>query len=157
MVIIYHCFGGSHSSVTAAALHLELIDKKKLPDIKELLLLPYFDKTTDDDFGNIRFMGVDEFNNKIYVLGRKCMMDRFTGILTGLADILGKKDQLMVVNCMTPVNWKMKIGGFVSRRMGLVSVGRPILEIGTKHAFMELVHLVDVTKESIIKKLRAEL
>jgi len=37
MKIIYHCFGGSHSSVLAAALHLGIIDKNKVPGMSEVV------------------------------------------------------------------------------------------------------------------------
>ncbi|HEX3010797.1 MAG TPA: DUF3189 family protein, partial [Syntrophomonadaceae bacterium] len=39
MKIIYHCFGGSHSSVTAAAIHLGLIEKHRPPSMEELMSL----------------------------------------------------------------------------------------------------------------------
>ena len=46
MKIIYHCFGGSHSSVSAAALHLGLLDRQRTPTEEELVRIPYYDKTT---------------------------------------------------------------------------------------------------------------
>jgi hypothetical protein len=39
--IIYHCYGGSHSSVIAAALHLKWIDKDRLPSEEEMMAIPY--------------------------------------------------------------------------------------------------------------------
>ena len=44
MKIIYHCYGGSHSSVIAAALHLGLLAKDRIPNETELMAIPYFDK-----------------------------------------------------------------------------------------------------------------
>ncbi|HWJ02080.1 MAG TPA: DUF3189 family protein, partial [Verrucomicrobiae bacterium] len=43
MKIIYNCYGGSHSSVTAAAIHLGLVDCGKVPCARELWKLPYYD------------------------------------------------------------------------------------------------------------------
>lgn len=146
MKIIYHCFGGSHSSVTAAALHLGLIDKYRLPTEDELMSLPYYDKTTNKDFGSIRFMGIDEFGNEVYILGKKSMADRFTKILMGVAQLLQAEDQVLVVNTMNRVNLSMKLGGFTSRRIGLVSLGRPIVSHGTRKAFFDLVNLVEITR-----------
>jgi hypothetical protein len=71
MKIIYHCFGGSHSSVTAAALHLGMLDKTRIPTREQLMDVPYYDKTSDEDFGSIRYMGTDEFGHDVYVLGKK--------------------------------------------------------------------------------------
>lgn len=146
MIVIYHCFGGSHSSVTAAALHLGLIGKDHPPTMNELMALPYFDKTEDEDFGSIRFMGVDEYGNGVYVLGKKSLGNRYSNILHGIADIMGVADQVLAVNTMTSVNWVMKIGGFISRRAGIVSVGRPIVGVGTREAFLALVNLVEITR-----------
>lgn len=154
MKIIYHCFGGSHSSVTAAALHLGLLPKHRLPTYDELMSLPYFDKTNDDDFGSIRFMGIDEFGNDVYVLGKKSLGDRFTRILTGVAGLLGCQDKVLVVNTMNQVNWSMKLGGFTSRRLGIVFLGRPVVTRGTQSAFYHLLNTVETTKLKATNKRR---
>jgi len=144
--IIYHCYGGSHSSVMAAALHLGLIPKDRIPNENELMTIPYYDKTTKTDFGSIRFMGIDDFKNEVYVLGKKSMGDRYSRLLMGIAAILGHSDDVLVVNCMNRVNLAMKLGGFSSRRMGVVSLGRPVLVRGSQKAFLELVNLVEITR-----------
>lgn len=154
MKIIYHCFGGSHSSVTAAALHLGLIEKHRPPTDDELMSLPYYDKTTNNDFGSIRFMGVDEYDNQVYVLGKKSLGDRFTNILNGVAQILGKDNQVIVVNTMNRVNLSMKLGGFTSRRIGIPSLGRPVVTRGTRNAFFDLVNLVEITRLKAIRKVQ---
>lgn len=146
MKIIYHCFGGSHSSVTAAALHLGLLDKGYPPSNEELMRLPYYDKTCNADFGTIRLMGVDEYGNEVYVLGKKSLGDRYSNILMGVAAMLGVEDELIVVNCMNRVNWMMKIGGFTSRRIGIPLLGRPVVTWGTRRAFMSLINLVEITR-----------
>lgn len=151
MKVIYHCFGGSHSSVTAAALHLGMLNKGKLPAPEDLMALPYYDKTNDNDFGSIRFMGSDEMGNDVYVMGKKSLGDRFSNILMGVAEILEQDDQLMVINCMHHVNWSMKLGGFTSRRMNLTCLGRPVVSWGTKKAFVHLVNLVEITRLRILR------
>lgn len=144
--IIYHCYGGSHSSVIAAALHLGMLPKNQIPTEEMLMAIPYYDKTSNADFGSIRFMGKDEFNNEVYVLGKKSMGERCSHLLLGIAEVLGCKDELLVVNCFNRVNLAMKLGGFSSRKMGLVSLGRPILVRGSQKAFRELVNLVEITR-----------
>ncbi|WP_054697427.1 DUF3189 family protein [Syntrophomonas palmitatica] len=150
MKIIYHCFGGSHSSVIASALHLGLIDKNRLPSMDEMMALPYFDKTSKDDFGSIRFVGKDEFDNEIYVLGKKGFGNRFSALLEGVAEILGVSGQVMAVDCMNRVNLFMKLGGFTSRRVGMANVGRPVLGKGTREAFFDLVNLVEITRLKVL-------
>jgi len=146
MKIIYHCFGGSHSSVTAAALHLGLLNKDSLPTWEDLIMLPYYDKTSDADFGSIRYMGTDEFGHEVYVLGKKSLGDRYSSILMGVAQLLQRQDQLLLVNCTGVLNWSMKLGGFTSRRMRLVSIGRPVVSWGTQQAFRQLVNLVETAR-----------
>ncbi|CFX21207.1 Protein of unknown function DUF3189 [Syntrophomonas zehnderi OL-4] len=150
MKIIYHCYGGSHSSVTAAALHLGWLDKDKLPNYEELMALPYYDKTNDSDFGSIRFMGRDDMENEIYVLGKKSLGNRFNHILMGVAKIINQEDQLVVVNVMKHVNWSMKIGGFTSRRINIPLLGRPVVIWGTRKAFEHMTRLVEATRLRVI-------
>lgn len=152
MKIIYHCFGGSHSSVICAALHLGMLSKNQKPSLEELLKLPYFDKTGAYDFGNFRFMGIDELGNEIYVLGKKSLADNYTILLTSIADILGVKDQIIALDTNSRVNWIMKIGGFLSRRLGFVCIGRFLLTIGINQVFTELVFLVEKNKRQIIMR-----
>ncbi len=144
--IIYHCYGGAHSSVIAAALHLKWIEKDRLPSEEEMMAIPYYDKTDNGDFGSIRFMGIDESGNEIYVLGKKGMGDKYTRILMGVAEIVGKADDLIAIDCLNRVNWSMKLGGFLSRRMGLIFPGRPVLVWGTRKAFLTLVNLVETVR-----------
>lgn len=152
MIIIYHCFGGSHSSVTAAAIHLGLLSSEKLPTEDELMAIPYFDQTTADDFGSIRFIGFDEYNNAVYVLGKKSQSDRFSNVLLGIAELLGKKEEVVAVNTMGRVNLSMKLGGFTSRRIGIAILGRPVVVQGTIKAFWDLVNLVEMTRLKILNK-----
>jgi hypothetical protein len=146
MNIIYHCFGGSHSSVTAAALHLKFLSRSRIPSTDELMELPYYDKTTDADFGTMRYMGTDEFGNDVYVLGKKSLANRFSNLLQGIAQIVGAEDQLLMVDCMAHINWSMKLGGFTSRRLRLVSVGRPVVTWGTRKEFAHLINLVETVR-----------
>lgn len=143
MVIIYHCFGGSHSSVTAAAIHLGMLRKDRIPSAQELKQLPYYDKTCDEDFGTIRYMGKDAWDHDVYILGKKSLGDRYNAILTGVAALLGHSSDILPVNCMRHVNWSMKIGGFTSRRLQVEILGRPIVIWGTQKAFYHLVKLVE--------------
>ena len=149
--IIYHCYGGAHSSVIAAALHLKWIEKHRLPSLEEMMAKPYYDKTDNGDFGSIRFMGIDESGNEVYVLGKKGMGEKYTHILMGVAKIMGREDDLIAVDCLNRVNWSMKLGGFLSRRMGLIFPGRPVLVRGTRKAFLTLVNLVETVR---LKSLR---
>ena len=58
MKIIYNCYGGAHSSVTAAAIHLQMLPETRKPSAAELLNLPYYDAQVGKDHGRIRFLGL---------------------------------------------------------------------------------------------------
>jgi hypothetical protein len=146
MKIIYHCYGGSHSSVLAAALHLKMLDPARPPAFEDMMLLPYFDKTRNIDFGTIRHMGTDDLGHEVYVLGKKNMGDRCTAMIMSVARLLGVEHEVIAVNCMSRVNLFMMIGGFISRRLGWTTIGRPILFRGTRDAFRNIANLVEITR-----------
>ncbi|NLW07900.1 MAG: DUF3189 family protein [Clostridia bacterium] len=144
MIIIYHCFGGTHSSVTAAAIHLGLLPRDRLPTAAEFRALPYFDARRKGEEGEIRFMGRDSAGNNIYTVGKKNLGTRFEALFYDLAVALGVPQQeILLLNTSPLVNHAMKLGGFISRRLGLVSVGRPLVVWGTRRAYFNLVRFVN--------------
>ncbi|MGE5397215.1 MAG: DUF3189 family protein [Chitinophagales bacterium] len=150
MKIIYHCFGGSHSSVVSACIHLGLLPASRLPSNKELMALPLYDKTKSGDYGNIKYMGNDNHGNQIYILAKKHLGGRLNNVLNGLAELVGVKDQMIAVNTIPYINWAMMLGGFTSRRLGLPWLGRPVLFWGTRRAFFNLTSLVQAIKMKLI-------
>lgn len=150
MKIIYHCYGGAHSSVTAASLHLGWLPTDRLPTDEELKALPYFDRPVGKDHGNIRFMGKDEFNNDIYVLGRRNESKVVENIAAGLFQVYGiSTDDYRLINVMPYVNWKMVVGGFSSRKLLITPFGRPIIIAGVKYSYWQILSLVQSVKVCI--------
>lgn len=124
MMVIYHCFGGSHSSVTAAAIHLGLLSRHRLPTAAELLALPYFDGRSRGEEGDLKYMGTDAYGNKVYAVGKKNLGARFETFLYNLAAVIGiPRRNILLLNTSPLVNMSMRIGGFISRRMGLTFWG----------------------------------
>lgn len=143
MLIIYHCFGGSHSSVTAAAIHLGLLPCERLPTAAEFLALPYFDARSKGEEGEVKFMGEDSEGNKVYTAGKKKLGNRFEALLYDLVEVLGiPRQEILLLNTSPLVNYIMRLGGFISRRMGITSLGRPIVIWGTRLAYFQLVDFV---------------
>lgn len=159
MRIVYHCFGGSHSSVTAASVHLGLLPVDRIPTFDEFMSLPYYEKQEKKDHGHFRFMGNDEFGNEIYIIGRQNQARAFRQALAGIAKIFGitEKD-LHFVDTMPYVNWKMMLGGFLSRKWKWISIGRPIVIKGTQASYLDLVNLVNSVKMQVASnaKLRGQ-
>lgn len=147
MNIIYHCYGGAHSSVTAAAVHLGWLPTDRIPETEEFQRLPYFDRPVAKDHGRIRLMGKDELGNDIYVLGRRNSARIFENMAQGLLDVYNvPAEEFQFYDVMPYVNWKMMLGGFSSRKIGATFLGRPIITIGTKHSYWKIVTLVHRVK-----------
>lgn len=147
MKIVYHCYGGAHSSVTAAAIHLGLIPTDRLATAADLEGLPFYDRMVRADHGRIRLMGVDPDGHQVYVLGRRFMPVIAERVVRGVAEVYGiDPDEILLVNALSSVNLTMKLGGFVSRGMLLPSFGRPVVERGTAGAVRRLVEIVEAAR-----------
>lgn len=150
MIIVYSCYGGAHSSRTAAAIHLGLLPVDRVPDARELLAVPGFDRVEDEGLGIAELAGVDEDGHTVYVLGRgpgAGTIER--AFRSGFQAGGGDPGQLVFVNTLTTVNLLMRVGGFLSRRLGWVRVGRPLVVLGTRRAYPALVRLVRMTRRSL--------
>lgn len=150
MHIIYHCVGGSHSSCIAAAIHLNLLPKDRIPDKHDLLNIPFYDALQKVDRGKILYRGKDEFKNKIYTLGRQFVPHLVIPAIQDMWQVLGQKENdLLLVDTLPTVNWLMKIGGFASRRLGWIEFGRPIVTRGTLNAYEKIMKIVEETKKKL--------
>ncbi|NMA02123.1 MAG: DUF3189 family protein [Clostridia bacterium] len=152
MHIIYHCYGGAHSSVTAAAIHTRLLSENTIPSGEELLKLPYYDLQVAEDHGYIRYMGQDEKQNNVYITSKHNLGKSYETIMRSVAEIAGlPQDELVFIDTMPYVNVLMMIGGYLSRRLGWVRIGRPIVIMGTKLAFPKFSQLVNIVKTKDIR------
>ncbi len=150
MKIIYNCYGGSHSSVTAAAIHLGLVNCDQTPCAKELWKLPHYDAQVKKDHGTLFFMGTDQLGHQLYVAGRRSMAKPMIRALAGIAKVFGiPQEDFQLVNPMPYVNLAMVIGGFTSRRLGLAPLGKPVVTWGTRLAFPQLAKLVSQVKSGL--------
>jgi hypothetical protein len=147
MKIIYHCYGGTHSSVMAASLHLGILDSEKSPSKEELLACPYFDEVKSKDSGKINFVGRDENNNEVYVMGCKGAGKIIETFAEDLMRIMGNNHEELVMADTKPcLNILMKLGGLLSRRLYLLGIGRFFLYLGSKIAFKKIRSLVEEVK-----------
>jgi len=141
--IIYHCFGGTHSSVTAAACHLDMLPAECALQDEDLQATPFFDTRDSKDHGNITLMGIDGAGNEICFVGRRGCPQLLENIVRGLAREFNVSHQeYMLVNVMHQVNISMRLGGFMSRRFNWIYPGRPLVTRGTIQAFAKIIKLV---------------
>lgn len=150
MKIIYDDYGGAHSTPVAAAIHLGIMDPSQVPSDEQLMALPLFDRVTRVNHGCVVFMGTDSNGHEVYVLGRGSLgvaMER--AVACGAAMVGGSSTGVLFVDTLCYVNIWMRIGGFLSRALGLISLGRPLVLYGTRKAFPFLARLVGETKRRI--------
>ncbi|WP_010235830.1 DUF3189 family protein [Clostridium arbusti] len=150
MIIIYHDVGGTHSTAIAANLHINRLPMDRLPSKEELLNLPTFDKIEKSDLGHLMYIGQDEFEAKVYTLGRKYKPNLVIPAIEDMYSVLkGNREELYVIDTHPTVNLLMKIGGFTSRGLKWVSFGRPIVTYGSIKAYKDIVNIVKGVKDNL--------
>lgn len=131
MEVIYCCYAGAHTSITAAAVHVELLTSKRTPTLAEILALPDFDTTTQGQLGRVFKFGVDQQGNNVYVAALGPARQATLGALRLILHESGvSNQQILIVNALSCVSLRVRIGGFISRRLGLVNFGRPMCAQG---------------------------
>jgi len=115
MVIIYNCYGGTHSSILASAVHLKKLPSDRVPSKQEILSLEYFNKLTYKDMGRLIFHGTDEEGNRVYTIGRgtsKALIPAMRNLAIELYRQSAIKEGFAFINCSPTVPLTMTIGGF---------------------------------------------
>jgi len=148
--VIYYCYGGTHSSPIAAALHTGLLSLDKPPTLSEIRHLPWFDNVTTAQRGQLFLVGRDQQGNFVYVCGRGREKRGITqAIISGFRLAGGNPEDLLFIDTLPAVNVLMRVGGYLSRRLGLVSIGRPLVLYGAKLALPKLVAIVSEVKRNL--------
>lgn len=146
-IVVYHCFGGTHSSIIAVNLHLGILPWEKLPQKEEFLALTHFDQLANHQFGTVMPHGKDEGGNLICSLARRGQGQLAENILSSLSALLGA--QVKPVNALTPLGSVARVGGFLSRRWGIVGFGRSLLLTDCLKAYPRFQELVGNTREEL--------
>jgi hypothetical protein len=150
MVIIYNCYGGTHSSILACAIHLKELPENRIPTKQEILKIKYFNKLTYKDMGRLIFHGADDCGNQIYTIGRgtsKALVPAMRNLAIALCRNKGVDEQFLFVNCSPTVPPLMTIGGFFSRGLHIDFIGIPLLTAGVRQTYYNIAKLVEKSKE----------
>ena len=146
MKIVYHCYGGAHASPTAAAIHLGILKDDHLPNWADFKRIPYFDRLTSIDHGKLIFIDKDQRGHEIYILARRNAATMVINIIKEFAKLTGSDpSEYYFVDCVQLFNPLMVTGGFSSRALGWVDIGRPIVTLGTILSFPVLAAKVKKT------------
>jgi hypothetical protein len=147
--IIYSCYGGAHSSIIASAIHMGYLPTDRIPSVEEILSTPYYDQSPSESRGKPIYMGTDEKSRKIYALGMGPYRTEYTKIAYNFAfQLAGKnKGDIQIINVVPLLGCLTKIGGFMSRRAGLIKLGRPLTVSGIQRRYNLFVKLVEDVKK----------
>lgn len=147
--VIYFCWGGAHSSVTAAAIHLGHLPSEGRATRQAILAAPRFDQSTTADCGRLILMGVDGDGNEVYTIGLGSQHRRFKYMLQSALHLVGaSKSEYRLVNCLPCVNLATRIGGFFSRSLGVIWLGRPLVAWGVMRSYNNYTQLVHKIRHS---------
>jgi Protein of unknown function (DUF3189) len=147
--IIYYCYGSAHSSVVAAAIHLGRLPSRRIPTISEICSLPDFDRSTDQFLGMIHYKGKDEWGNRVYTVGLGSRPNEACRTLQSMIRLLGDPEDFRFYNALHCLKMMGKVGGALSRRYGLRSIGRPLAAWGVQRSYSLLVDLVEAVKMEV--------
>lgn len=150
MIVIYQCFGGAHSSVLAAAIHTHMLPVDRIPAGEEIINLPFYDKTPDRKIGVPLFFGTDEFQNKIFIQGLGKAKKIVPNVLESFLQLEGiSTEKVYLKNTLQYVTLSVRLGGFLSRGLGMVFPGRLITVYGLKKSYPRFVEMVKRVKKEI--------
>ncbi len=131
MEVIYCCYAGAHTSVTAAGIHVGLLPTISRPSAREILSLPNFDRGSSRELGRVLRFGEDEYGNSVYVAGLGPSRGTTLAALRLVLQASGvSADALCFVDALQCISLWVRFGGFLSRRCGCVSLGRPMCVYG---------------------------
>ncbi|MFZ5352961.1 MAG: DUF3189 family protein [Bacillota bacterium] len=155
MIIIYNCYGGTHSSILASAIHLGILPNDRIPSKKEILDLKFFNKLNYSDMGKLFFHGIDEAGNRIYTIGRgtsKALIPAMRNMAAELKTLYNIDDCFVFINASPIVPASMTLGGFFSRGLKIHFIGVPLLAIGARKNYHKVLDLVKKAKKACEEK-----
>lgn len=128
MKIIFHCYSGSYYSTVAAGVYLGLVPSDRVSRPHEMAALPYFDAIRPRDYGKLNFVGRDKQGNEVYVLARRSLDEVTIKVLRGIAEIYGlPAAEMIFIDTTGPLSNLLSFGAFLSVRLGLPKLGRPLV------------------------------
>ncbi|MCR1898196.1 DUF3189 family protein [Irregularibacter muris] len=154
MKIIYYCYGGAHSSVLSAAIHVGMLPTYRIPRKEEFFSIPNFDITTNDEIGTPLYMGMDIWYNEVYCMGLGPLKEKALSSILFLEKHREEFlcEQAIFIYALPIVDVGVRIGGFLSRGLGITFLGRTIIIQGLQRRYFEFVKLVNrVISHNILK------
>lgn len=123
------------------------------PDPEEIRRVPNFDKLKNSEIGTPIYIGPDEDGNQVYIIGLASGKKIMAGALRDFLLACGvAEEKVYFADALPGANVLTRIGGFLSRQVGLVRVGRPLCALGVWQEYSQFVQLVRRVKADIRKR-----
>ncbi len=154
MKIIYSCYGGAHTSIVAAAIHMGLLPEDRIPSFNKIATVPFYDKTNTKSIGTPIYLGTDLVGNEVYVMGMGAYRKEGSELVYQFVnELYGRcKGEVLIVNSIALINLPIRIGGFLSRKINMVAIGKPITIFGIQNKYYSFVELVKNVKKTAIQQ-----
>lgn len=137
--VVYYCYGGVHTSVVAAAIHLGRLPRDRVPDAGEILSLPAFDPREAPPLGSPRWLGRDAAGVPVGSLGLGPCRRLAAGTVRGALRALGADvERLILVPVLERTGWLVRVGGLLSRRLGVRALGARLVAEGIRRSYPAL-------------------
>ena len=150
MKLFYCCYGGAHTSVTCASIHLGYLPDDRVPKAIEFAAVPFYDKMDNRKLGTPVFMGRDLMGWDIYIMGMKNVKGLIIPAMKSYLNACGvEQSQFVLVNALVELHPVTSIGGVASRKFGLIPLGRPMTIWGVRRTYSKYLSLVKEVKENL--------
>lgn len=120
-----------------------------IPTKEEILSTPYYDQLPKESRGVLIYMGTDENLRKVYALGMGPYRTEYTKIAYNFVFQLADKNKkdIQIINVVPLLSLSVKLGGFMSRGVGLIKLGRPLTILGIQKRYNLFIKLVEDVKK----------
>ncbi len=148
--LFFQGYGGDHSSLIAAAIYLGLLPGDRVPSQAEILSLRHFDGLSNDELGRVLFLGTDERGIDVYVIGSGPARDMVPRAVRSFLGLNGLEPGLAeFVDCLPLAGLLTRAGGFLSRRLGLIWIGRNLAAYGIRRNYRRFVGLAQSVRDRV--------
>lgn len=144
MIVIFQCYGGTHTSVVAASIYTGRLPRGRIPSAGELAALPYFDRLDGSTLGRLHYIGPDRAGNPVFTLGSAGWGREIGSLLASLLDDDPEQTRAVaLIDCLDAITPLIRLGGFISRRLGFTFPGRPLVCRGIRRGYRLLLRKVE--------------
>ncbi|HHY35257.1 MAG TPA: DUF3189 family protein [Firmicutes bacterium] len=121
--IFYCCYAGTHASVVVGWCHLG----RRPSTCQSIADLPFFDRRLTEEIGSPILLGTDGFGGHVYALGTGVAGKELEMALVRRISQRFPQARAIFFNVRAVLDVRSRIGGFLSRRMGMVRAGRSLV------------------------------